>query len=665
MTEQTSPPATRPGQWWPWSYALGVLLLGGGVLALALWVGGGTPTEAPPGLPDPGPFVGWALPGARLLTDVATVLAAGLTLTAALLLPPGEQTTGGLTVAGRRLVRTAGVAAGVGLVTAAAELVLTYADFLGIPVTAAVADAGLSSFVVEIVQGRALLAQLVLLGVVVLAVSSARTTRGAGGLALAAVAAATVPALSGHSAGASDHMLAQASLLVHISAATLWLGGLAGVALLARRGDAPLATVAGRFSTLALWCVVAVGLSGLANAWVRLGTPAEIASSYGVLVIGKTVALVALGALGWWHRARTLPRLATSRRPFVRLAAVELAVMGATVGLAVGISRSVPPVPDDGSGTISVAESIHGFPPPPPFQPWRLVTEIYPDGYWLTFALVAGALYATGLRVLRARGDAWPVGRTVSWYAGLLVIVVLTCTGVGKYAAVLFSVHMVQHMSFNMLVPILLVLAGPITLALRALPAHRDRTGLRQLLLDLLKSKVVRFLTHPLVASAIFVVSLYLVYFTGLFDLLMRDHWGHLAMQVHFLLSGGLFFWVLVGIDPGSRRLPYPMRMVLLLAVMAGHAFFSVALMSFGRPIAGEYYRLLQIDWLPDLVADQQLGGGIGWAFGEIPVLVVLGALFVQWVRADRRRAAAIDRALDRAEAEQLAKERENGQTLG
>src|SRR5690606_32070400 len=222
----------------------------------------------------------------------------------------------------------------------------------------------------------------------------------------------------------------------------------------------------------------------------------------------------------------------------------------------------------------------------------------------------------------------------------------------GTYAMVMFSVHMIQHMTFNMLIPILLVLGGPVTLALRALPTHSDGTGLRRLLLDLLKTKLARLLTHPLVASGIFVVSLYAVYFTGLFDLLMRDHWGHLFMQTHFLLSGVLFFWVLIGIDPGSRRLPCPLRMVLLLAVMATHAFFSVALMSLGRVIGGEYFALIDRPWHTDLVADQQLGGGIGWAFGEIPVLMVLGALFVQWVRADRRRAAAYDRAMDRAEAE-------------
>lgn len=644
-------PSPRTTSWWPWTYMLAVLAAGGCVLLLALWVGGGAPEEAPPGLPDPGPLVGWTLPAARLLADLAAAVAAGTALTAAILLPakPGRQAT--LTDAGQRSVKTTAVAAGAVLVVGAAELILTYADFLGISVTAAVGTPGISSFVVDTVQGRALLTQVLLAGVVVLAAASVRTTRGAGLLAVLSFAAAGVPALAGHSSSAADHMLAQSSLIIHVVAATAWVGGLVGVALLARRPDVPLTTATSRFSALALWCFVAVGLSGLANAWVRVGSLAEIGSSYGLLAVGKLVALVALGALGWLHRSRTLPRLETDRRLFVRIAAVEVAVMSATFGLAVALSRTRTPVPEDPPGEPSTAFALLGFELPPPPTPLRLLTEVYVDGYWLAFALLAGALYATGVRVLARRGDRWPVSRTVSWFAGLAVIVLTTNTGVGTYAMITFSVHMVQHMTFNMVVPILLVLGAPVTLALRALPARPDGTGVRRLLLDLLKSKFVRLVTHPLVADGLFVSSLYVVYFTGLFDLLMRDHWGHLVMLAHFLLSGLLFFWVLIGIDPGPRRISYPLRMLLLLTVMGTHAFFSVALMSLQRVVGQGYYELLDRPWLTDLVADQRLGGGIGWAFGEIPVLMVMGALFVQWIRADRRQAAAYDRAMDRAEA--------------
>ncbi|MQA81214.1 MAG: hypothetical protein GEV10_22470 [Streptosporangiales bacterium] len=651
-TIRTTDPGASERRRWPWPYALGGLAIGVLTLVGVLWVGGGSPQPAPAGLPDAGPLVGWLLPIVRFLTDAAVVVAAGTALTATMLLPATTGAARTLTAPGVRLVRTAGVAAGVGVVAAAAQIVLTYADFLGVPIGAAVTQPGISSFVTDTVQGRALLAQVVLMAVIALASGSASTTRAGGLITVAAYTGMAVPALAGHSAAVADHTLAQSSLLVHVVAAAAWIGGLVGVTLVAGHPDVPLRTAFGRFSALALWCAVAVGLSGLANAWVRIGGFDGIDTRYGLLALGKALAFALLVTAGWLHRSRTAPRLDTTRRPFVRLAAAEVAVMCAAVGLAVGLSRTPTPVPDEPETMPTTAEAILGFPMPPAPTPWRLVSEAYLDGFWLTFVLLAGALYLTGLRVLARRGDRWPVGRTVAWFGGLAAVLVLTSGGVGKYAMVLFSLHMVQHMSFNMVVPILLVLGGPITLALRALPARSDGTGLRRLLLDFLKSRFARVVTHPLVAAAIFVTSLYVVYYTGLFDVLMRDHWGHLLMQAHFLLSGGLFFWVLVGIDPGSRRLPYPLRMVLLLVVMATHAFFSVALMSYGRIIGSEYYALLDRPWGADLLTDQRLGGGIGWAFGEIPVLLVLGALFVQWVAADRRRAAAYDRALDRADAE-------------
>jgi cytochrome c oxidase assembly factor CtaG len=456
-------------------------------------------------------------------------------------------------------------------------------------------------------------------------------------------------------------VLAQTSLVLHLTGASAWVGGLAGVCLVARVPGVPLRTVATRFSWLALWCVVAVGVSGLVNAWLRLGSFGEVVgSSYGLLALGKLLALVLLGSFGWLHRRRTLPRLEDgSRRPFVRLAAVEVAVMAATIGLAVGLSRT--PTPLTGQESTSAAESLLGYPMPAPPTPLRLLFDAHVDATWLGILVICAALYATGTRVLARRGDRWPVGRSVAWYCGLAVVLVVTSGGVGRYAPVMFSVHMVQHMALNMLAPILLVLAAPITLALRALPARDDGSGVRRLLVDALHSRVVRVLTHPVVASAVFITGLYLVYFTTVYDALMEDHWGHFLMQSHFLLSGALFFWVLVGVDPGTRRLAFPLRMGLMLAVMAMHAFFSVALMSYGKVIGAAYYAVLDRPWSTDLVADQRLGAGIGWAFGEIPTLLVMAAMFVQWIRADRREAEAYDRMLDRQEQAERAERAEGG----
>jgi cytochrome c oxidase assembly factor CtaG len=82
---------------------------------------------------------------------------------------------------------------------------------------------------------------------------------------------------------------------------------------------------------------------------------------------------------------------------------------------------------------------------------------------------------------------------------------------------------------------------------------------------------------------------------------------------------------------------------------MPFHAFFSIALMSGSTVLDPSYYRTLGRPYATDLLADQHLGGGIGWALSELPLLLVVGAIFVQWVRADHREAVRLDRKADRA----------------
>jgi cytochrome c oxidase assembly factor CtaG len=147
----------------------------------------------------------------------------------------------------------------------------------------------------------------------------------------------------------------------------------------------------------------------------------------------------------------------------------------------------------------------------------------------------------------------------------------------------------------------------------------------------------------------VFVGSLYGLYFTSLFPRLMSNHLGHVAMEFHFLAVGFLFFFVLVGVDPAPIRIPSIARIGLLFAAMPFHAFFSVAVMSSDTVLARQYFASLHRPYSTDLLGDQHLGGGIGWALGELPVLLVLGAVFLQWARTDAREAARFDRNAERA----------------
>ncbi|MEU1266311.1 cytochrome c oxidase assembly protein [Streptomyces cellulosae] len=271
------------------------------------------------------------------------------------------------------------------------------------------------------------------------------------------------------------------------------------------------------------------------------------------------------------------------------------------------------------------------------------------DPFFLVACLLALALYGWGVVRLVRRGDKWPVGRTVAFVAGVLSIGLVMCTALNDYGMVMFSVHMVQHMVISMVSPILVLLGAPITLALRALPpaAVRGTKGPRELLLMLLHSRYMRVVTHPLFTIPMFIASLYALYFTPLFDFLMGSAVGHAAMMVHFLAVGLVFFWPIMGVDPGPHRPGHLMRMLELFAGMPFHAFFGIALMMASTPMVTAFQdppASLGID----VLSDQSAAGGIAWAFSEVPSVLVLIALLFQWYASDQRQARRKDRAADR-----------------
>jgi putative copper resistance protein D len=290
-----------------------------------------------------------------------------------------------------------------------------------------------------------------------------------------------------------------------------------------------------------------------------------------------------------------------------------------------------------------------GYQLPDPPNALRLLTVWRFDVLLGAAAVVLAAGYVIGYLRLRRRGDSWPPGRLMAWLLGCAALLFATSSGTRAYGSAMFSVHMAEHMALNMFIPVFLVLGAPITLALRALPvAGGDRPpGPREWLLGLVHSPVSRFLSHPATAFVLFVGSLYAVYFTPVFDTLVRYHWGHEFMTVHFLITGYLFFWGIIGVDPGPKRLPFIGRLGLLFAVMPFHAFFGIATMTMTSVLGGTFYRNLHLPWLASLGDDQHLGGAIAWGSSELPVIVVVIALVVQWARQDRRTALRTDRHAD------------------
>lgn len=292
----------------------------------------------------------------------------------------------------------------------------------------------------------------------------------------------------------------------------------------------------------------------------------------------------------------------------------------------------------------------HGPEQLPPLSPATLFTEAQLLN-WLTFALLlAGAAYVYGVVRLRRRGDHWPVERTLSFLApGLGGIALVTVTGLGAYDTTLLSTHMVQHMVLSMVAPIFLALGAPVTLALRTLPRRP-----RRVLLAVVHSPPVKVLASPLVAYVIFVASPFVLYFTALYRLSLENDFVHEWVHLHFIVSGCLFFWPLVGIDPLPGRWPHAGRVLLMLLMVPFHAVLGLTVMQSTTLLGGDWYPSLGLGWA-DPAADQYLAGGILWAAGEVVTVAVLAVMMTQWIRASEREARRVDRELDRLEAEQAA----------
>lgn len=625
---------------------LAAFLLGTASLVIALSVGGGAPQAAPQGIADAGPVVGWGLPLSTYVVQSAIVLVVGMLLAAVVLLPSSADDVQGLSVDATR------AASRLAWVWAVGSLVVfwfTVADTFARP---------LSTFTLPLVTellgtstGQVLIFQALVGAATAIALRWTLSVRALSVL-LGLVLASFVPtAFTGHSAQSGSHDLAAVSLFLHLVGVTVWVGGLAALGWVAWRGSKRFEPALRRFSTLALWAFVVVGVSGLTNAAVRLGEPSALVSStYGWLVAAKVVALVSLAAFGVLQRRRVL----ASGARFLPVAVLELAIMAITIGLSVALARTPTPV---GEILTTASQQLLGGPMPPAPSFGALAWGFSPNGVGLAVVGLGVALYLRGLMSLRSRGIDWPIGRTVSWFAGMAIVAWATIGGLGVYSHVLFSAHMVSHMLLSMVAPIFLVLGAPVTLALRTLPGPRQPGDVspRTLLTSFLHSRFLRVLTHPVIPPVLFVGSLYALYFTPLFDTLMISHWGHAAMEVHFLLVGCLFYYSIIGIDPAPRRLPAIMRFALLLITLPFHAFFSIAIMSSETVLAATYWEALDRPFATDLLRDQYVGGSISWALGEVPLVIVMIALLVQWFRSDQREAARLDRQADRDDGAALA----------
>ncbi len=207
--------------------------------------------------------------------------------------------------------------------------------------------------------------------------------------------------------------------------------------------------------------------------------------------------------------------------------------------------------------------------------------------------LIVAAAVLYGVGVVRVRD--WPWQRTAAWTGGLLVLLLATASGISRYSMVLFSAHAIQHILVGLVAPLLLLYGAPVKLGLKVM-----RGESRALLAAAADSRGLRALGHPVVSSALLLLSLYAWYVSPLFPPSLSNHALHSLSMVVFLAIGLAYF-------RGTAGSLVP------LAVLPLHVLAGVALMLDGTVLGGNWYELLGRRWGSSPLDDQHFGALLLW----------------------------------------------------
>ncbi len=606
------------------------------------------------GIPDPGRLTTVGLPFLRGAFWLSLAVAVGSFMVSAFLISP--RVPGGdndrlieapLTVDGHVAARTGAWAALVSALIAFLEVPLVMSDVSGTPFFQTLNPQMMGVALSQIATSQVWLVTAIMCVILAIGGFVSRMWAGQPPLLVLSVLCVVPLGMEGHSASGGDHDYGTNTLIWHLVFMILWVGGLIGLIAHARRLGPELPLAVRRYSRLAFIAICAMAISGVINAAIRIEFSDWFTTRYGLIITTKALLTIALGILGLAHRTLTIPQLKHKPQLFRRIAIGEVLVMAATVGVAITMGRTPPPPPRDPN--LSAMQIQMGYnldQPPSVINVW---TQFRFDVMFGVIGLGLAAFYAWSVYRLHKRGLSWPVGRTIWWMLGSLGLTLVMSTGIGLYMPAMYSMHMLAHMVLSMVIPLFLVLGAPMTLLMEAYPSGRPgQPTIHDWVVALTKSRALRVITHPAVNLVQFLFFFYALYLNfDLYQVAISEHAGHVIMNWVFLLSGFIYFWEVVGPDPLPHRAPIRVRLLILFFSMPIHLFLGVYLMQLNQILGEEFYLSLNLPWDQDLRNDQRQGGGIAWGFGQFPLVIVFGKLFMEWLREDHSEARRFDAKAD------------------
>lgn len=585
-------------------------------------------TANPTNVFETAPIVEYGLPIFKTLTNISIAAVVGSLMLAAFVLPE--------TSAARREVLDLGAGATIAaMVFVAPSAVLTFLNLAG-SVSPEVALASLGQFLTSIAVGQAWTATFVLLSVIAVLCFAVRRRSATVGVFGVAVIALVPLALQGHAAGDGSHTIASTSLWLHIAASSAWMGGLAVLLIVRRRLDpAAVGSAITKFSTAALICFIVVTVAGVTGAALRITEPTQLfTTSYGVILTLKSVILVALGSAGAWYRTRLQPRGDLPSTKFWRVVAVELALMGIAIGLAVVLARTAPPGGEEIAVTPS--ERLTGLPLPPPLTAPRLFDAWALDPLWLLAAATVAVVCVRAVRRARNAGDSVPWLRVGSTVLALVVFTLATSGWMAVYGTYLLSVRASTLALLTVAVPALFILGG-------------TRATVGRMLGGATRARLARaagWWAAPLVTGALLAGLVTIWTSPSVLRWSVEDPVGAQLTVLLPLGAGVLFFLTVLRT---RRTAIWPS--VVGAAIVAGAFVIAASGLMTGTLRSVDWYGVITEGWTTHPLADQHIAGAVllGAALlvsVAVPIAAIAGHADVS-TRSRRRRAGRSNGADD------------------
>ncbi|MFS6530656.1 cytochrome c oxidase assembly protein [Microbacterium aurugineum] len=586
---------------------------------VGLAIGGGA---APRLTNDPGALVRWGLPAAKLIVNLSGAAMLGPLVLAVFALPSGGKPfTVALDIASAgaaTLTITSGVVAFLTFLSSFNPQVSLNAEF----------GAQLGRFLLDTELGRSWLITVILASVVTVLAFAVRSNGAVLFTTVLAIISLIPMATQGHSGELANHDPAVMSLVLHVISAAIWLGGLI-LLVAARPISSPheLENLLRRYSTVALIAFIGVAVSGFARALTALGRWEDVASPYGIILFTKIGALLVMGVLGAAYRRRLIAKANEGRGAFWMIVSVELGFMGIASGAAAALARTAAPADTITLPQNTAAEILTDAPVPIELTLQRWFTAWSPDLLWVLAAGFGIVFYLVGVRRARRRGYPWPARRTISWIAGMGVLLWTTSGPLAAYDDSLISMRFLSFALLSLAIPLLLVFAAPVTLATLIIHPRDDGSrGPREWLLWAAHSPVARFALRPVVAASLFAGSLWFIHYSDLFRWSLYDQLGAEWMISQLLVTGCLFVRSLslsTSTTPEGRW-----RLASLTSLTGLAAFFGIATITRSDLIVAEWFGAMGRTWGPTPLQDQTLAGAATLMIaGILAILTVFSVL--------------------------------------